>query len=114
MILFSSNVPLPSFSSSSLSTKDIEVRNESLGLFDTLKCNPLAFYNHMTKYVLPTVEGTDMGRLLYYYTLLDAAGCENFVCTTIKPDSHVKLLKKLRAVANGEMNIFLFLFLCYC
>uniref|UniRef100_A0A7N6BUP1 Neuroblastoma-amplified sequence N-terminal domain-containing protein n=1 Tax=Anabas testudineus TaxID=64144 RepID=A0A7N6BUP1_ANATE len=89
------------FTDSGLSTKDIEVRNESLGLFDTLKCNPLAFYNHMTKYVLPTVEGTDMGRLLYYYTLLDAAGCENFVCTTIKPDSHVKLLKKLRAVANG-------------
>uniref|UniRef100_A0A671WBN1 NBAS subunit of NRZ tethering complex n=1 Tax=Sparus aurata TaxID=8175 RepID=A0A671WBN1_SPAAU len=84
-----------------LSTKDIESRSESLGLFDTLKCNPQAFYRHMTKYVLPTVEGTDQARLLYYYTLLDAAGCEPFVTTIIKPESHVKLLKKLRAVASG-------------
>uniref|UniRef100_A0A4W6EH12 NBAS subunit of NRZ tethering complex n=1 Tax=Lates calcarifer TaxID=8187 RepID=A0A4W6EH12_LATCA len=84
-----------------LSTKDIESRSESLALFDTLKCNPQAFYSHMTKYVLPTVEGTDMARLLYYYTLLDAAGCEPYVTTIIKPDSHVKLLKKLRAVASG-------------
>ncbi|XP_059211796.1 NBAS subunit of NRZ tethering complex [Centropristis striata] len=89
------------FTDSGLSTKDIESRSESLGLFDTLKCNPEAFYSHMTKYVLPTVEGTDQNRLLYYYTLLDAAGCEPYVTTTIKPDSHVKLLKKLRAVANG-------------
>uniref|UniRef100_A0A8C4GW67 NBAS subunit of NRZ tethering complex n=1 Tax=Dicentrarchus labrax TaxID=13489 RepID=A0A8C4GW67_DICLA len=84
-----------------LSTKDIESRSELLGLFDTLKCNPQAFYSHMTKYVLPSVEGTDQGRLLYYYSLLDAAGCEPYVTTIIKPDSHVKLLKKLRAVANG-------------
>ncbi|XP_068433221.1 NBAS subunit of NRZ tethering complex isoform X2 [Clinocottus analis] len=89
------------FTDSGLSTKDIESRSESLGLFDTLKCDPEAFYSHMTKYVLPTVEGSDQGRLLYYYTLLDAAGCEPYVTTTIKPDSHVKLLKKLRAVANG-------------
>uniref|UniRef100_A0A671WAL4 NBAS subunit of NRZ tethering complex n=1 Tax=Sparus aurata TaxID=8175 RepID=A0A671WAL4_SPAAU len=89
------------FTDSGLSTKDIESRSESLGLFDTLKCNPQAFYRHMTKYVLPTVEGTDQARLLYYYTLLDAAGCEPFVTTIIKPESHVKLLKKLRAVASG-------------
>ncbi|XP_028253229.1 NBAS subunit of NRZ tethering complex [Parambassis ranga] len=89
------------FTDSGLSTKDIETRSESLGLFETLKCNPQAFHSHMTKYVLPTVEGTDLGRLLYYYTLLDAAGCEPYVTTTIKPDTHVKLLKKLRAVANG-------------
>lgn len=62
----------------------------------------------MTKYVLPTVEGTDQGRLLYYYTLLENAGCEPYVTTTIKPESHVKLLKKLRAVANGKIVFFLF------
>ncbi|KAJ4929301.1 hypothetical protein JOQ06_004911, partial [Pogonophryne albipinna] len=84
-----------------LSTKDIESRSESLCLFNTLKINPEPFYSHMTKYVLPTVEGTDLGRLLYYYTLLNSAGCEPHVTTTIKPDSHVKLLRKLGAVANG-------------
>ncbi|XP_067429204.1 NBAS subunit of NRZ tethering complex [Thunnus thynnus] len=89
------------FTDSGLSTKDIESRSESLGLFGTLKGNPQAFYSHMNKYVLPSVEGTDLGRLLYYYTLLDAAGCEPYTTTTIKPDSHVKLLKKLQAVANG-------------
>ncbi|XP_047429612.1 NBAS subunit of NRZ tethering complex [Mugil cephalus] len=89
------------FTDSGLSTKDIESRSESLGLFETLKSDPQNFYNHMTKYVLPTVEGTDLGRLLYYYTLLDAAGCEPYVAAAIKPGSHVKLLKKLRAVANG-------------
>uniref|UniRef100_A0A672H652 Uncharacterized protein n=1 Tax=Salarias fasciatus TaxID=181472 RepID=A0A672H652_SALFA len=89
------------FTDSGLSTKDIETRSESLRLFGTLKCDPQSFYSHMTKYVLPTVEGTDLGRLLYYYTLLDAASCEPYVSTTIKPESHVKLLKKLRAVANG-------------
>uniref|UniRef100_A0A1A7XPK9 Neuroblastoma amplified sequence n=1 Tax=Iconisemion striatum TaxID=60296 RepID=A0A1A7XPK9_9TELE len=89
------------FTDSCLSTKDIEARSNSLRLFETLKSEPEAFYSHMTKYVLPTIEGTDMGRLLYYYTLIDAAGCEPYVTTIIKPDSHVKLLKKLRAVANG-------------
>uniref|UniRef100_A0A3P9P6K2 NBAS subunit of NRZ tethering complex n=1 Tax=Poecilia reticulata TaxID=8081 RepID=A0A3P9P6K2_POERE len=89
------------FTESSLSTEEIESRSNSLKLFDTLKRDPEAFYSHMTKYVLPTVEGSDLGRLLYYYTLIDAAGCEPYVTTIIKPDSHVKLLKKLRAVAKG-------------
>uniref|UniRef100_A0A8C6MLY0 NBAS subunit of NRZ tethering complex n=1 Tax=Nothobranchius furzeri TaxID=105023 RepID=A0A8C6MLY0_NOTFU len=89
------------FTDSCLSTKDIEARSNSLKLFETLRSEPEAFYSHMTKYVLPTIEGTDLGRLLYYYTLIDAAGCEPYVTTIIKPDSHVKLLKKLRVVASG-------------
>uniref|UniRef100_A0A674N5V0 NBAS subunit of NRZ tethering complex n=1 Tax=Takifugu rubripes TaxID=31033 RepID=A0A674N5V0_TAKRU len=89
------------FTDSGLSTKEIESRSESLSLFDTLKFDPQAFYSHMTKYVLPSVAGNDHSRLLYYYTLLEAAGCEPYVTTAIKPESHVKLLKKLRAVAAG-------------
>ncbi|XP_027896196.1 NBAS subunit of NRZ tethering complex [Xiphophorus couchianus] len=89
------------FTESSLSTEEIESRSNSLKLFDTLKSDPEAFYSHMTKYVLPTVEGSDLGRLLYYYTLIDAAGCEPYVTTIIKPDSHVKLLKNLRTIAKG-------------
>ncbi|XP_014882335.1 neuroblastoma-amplified sequence-like, partial [Poecilia latipinna] len=96
------------FTESSLSTEEIESRSNSLKLFDTLKRDPEAFCSHMTKYVLPTVEGSDLGRLLYYYTLIDAAGCEPYVTTIIKPDSHVKLLKKLRAVAKGMFWDFLF------
>lgn len=66
----------------------------------------------MTKYVLPSVEGTDHSRLLYYYTLLEAAGCEPYVTTAIKPESHVKLLKKLRAVAGGKRASLTFLRFC--
>lgn len=94
----------------SLSTKDIEARSDHLKLFETLKCNPEDFYSHMNKYVLPSIEGSDLGRLLYYHTLIDAAGCEPYVTTTIKPDSHIKLLKKLRAVANGKVYTVFFYF----
>lgn len=60
----------------------------------------------MSKYVLPSVEGSDLSRLLYYYTLLDAAGCRPYMAAVaITPDSHIKLLKKLRAVASGELSI---------
>lgn len=110
---FSADLFAPWFFSptSSLSTEEIESRSNSLKLFDTLKSDPEAFYSHMTKYVLPTVEGSDLGRLLYYYTLIDAAGCEPYVTTIIKPDSHVKLLKNLRTVAKGMFwEFFLFLF----
>ncbi|XP_051908566.1 NBAS subunit of NRZ tethering complex isoform X1 [Hippocampus zosterae] len=90
------------FTDSGLSTKDIESRSESLGLLATLKSDPQSFYGHMSKYVLPSVEGSDLSRLLYYYTLLDAAGCRPYMdAVAITPDSHIKLLKKLRAVASG-------------
>ncbi|XP_061126095.1 NBAS subunit of NRZ tethering complex isoform X1 [Syngnathus typhle] len=89
------------FTDSGLSTKDVESRSESLALFATLKSDPQAFYGHMSKYVLPAVEGGDLDRLLYYYTLLDAAGCRPHSADAIAPDGHVKLLKKLRAVASG-------------
>ncbi|KAL6485773.1 hypothetical protein MHYP_G00051650, partial [Metynnis hypsauchen] len=90
------------FTDSGLSTKDIESRTESLGLFHTLKVNPEAFYNHMSKYVYPSIAGTDLQRLLYYYTLLENCSCNDYLPPiTMTPDTHVKLLKKLKAVANG-------------
>ncbi|XP_075717206.1 NBAS subunit of NRZ tethering complex isoform X2 [Rhinoderma darwinii] len=89
------------FCDSGLSTTEIEERAKSLGLFDTLKVNPEAFLEHMAKYVYPTIEGRDLRRLLYYFTLLENCGCSQYVKHNIKPDSHVKLLKKLKAVASG-------------
>ncbi|KAG9494612.1 hypothetical protein GDO78_002120 [Eleutherodactylus coqui] len=89
------------FCDSGLSTTEIEERAKSLGLFDTLKANPEAFYEHMAKYVYPTIEGRDHQRLLYYFSLLENCGCSQHVRQLIKPDSHVKLLKKLKAVASG-------------
>ncbi|KAF7694273.1 hypothetical protein HF521_008026 [Silurus meridionalis] len=90
------------FTDSGLSTKEIESRSESLGLFQTLKSEPQAFYTHMSKYVYPGIAGVDLQRLLYYYTLLEGCSCSNYLpSSTMSPDTHVKLLKKLKAVANG-------------
>ncbi|KAI4898258.1 hypothetical protein NFI96_033076, partial [Prochilodus magdalenae] len=90
------------FTDSGLSTKDIESRTESLGLFHTLKINPEAFYTHMSKYVYPSIAGTDLQRLLYYYTLLENCSCNEYLPpSSMTTDTHVKLLKKLKAVANG-------------
>ncbi|XP_061097581.1 NBAS subunit of NRZ tethering complex [Conger conger] len=89
------------FTDSGLSTKDIASRSEALGLFETLRGDPSAFYDHMTKYVYPSVAGTDLPRLLFFFTLLEECGCAELVRASIKPETHVRLLKKLKAVATG-------------
>uniref|UniRef100_A0A671NLZ3 Neuroblastoma-amplified sequence N-terminal domain-containing protein n=1 Tax=Sinocyclocheilus anshuiensis TaxID=1608454 RepID=A0A671NLZ3_9TELE len=95
-------IHLSFLSSFRLSTKDIEDRTEALGLFETLKTNPESFYTHMTKYVYPSIAGTDQLRLLFYFTLLENCGCASyFPQSAMKHDTHLKLLKKLKAVAVG-------------
>ncbi|XP_078503905.1 NBAS subunit of NRZ tethering complex isoform X2 [Lissotriton helveticus] len=89
------------FTDSGLSTVEIEERARILCLFETLKSNPVAFYEHMAKYVYPSIESHDLQRMLYYYTLLESCGCSHLVKKAIMPDTHVKLLKKLKAVAPG-------------
>ncbi|XP_043920727.1 neuroblastoma-amplified sequence [Protopterus annectens] len=89
------------FTDSGLTTSDIEERIQLLDLFDTLKTNPESFYDHMIKYVYSSICGTDHSRLLYFYSLLEHCGCSEFVTHSIKPDTHVELLKKLKIVAPG-------------
>ncbi|XP_041043793.1 neuroblastoma-amplified sequence isoform X1 [Carcharodon carcharias] len=86
------------FTDSGLSTSEIESRVQTLDLFDVLRTNPEAFHEHMTKYVYPGIDGVDHIRLLYYFTLLENCSCAEFVKQPIKPDTHVKLLKKLKVV----------------
>uniref|UniRef100_A0A8C4W7S3 NBAS subunit of NRZ tethering complex n=1 Tax=Gopherus evgoodei TaxID=1825980 RepID=A0A8C4W7S3_9SAUR len=87
------------FTDSGLSTGEIEDRAQSLGLFETLKTNSEALHEHMAKYVYPGIEGIDHQRLLYYFTLLENCGCSEFVKHAIKPETHIRLLKKFKAVA---------------
>uniref|UniRef100_A0A452IMD0 Uncharacterized protein n=1 Tax=Gopherus agassizii TaxID=38772 RepID=A0A452IMD0_9SAUR len=87
------------FTDSGLSTGEIEDRAQSLGLFETLKTNPEALHEHMAKYVYLGIEGIDHQRLLYYFTLLENCGCSEFVKHAIKPETHIRLLKKFKAVA---------------
>ncbi|XP_075779589.1 NBAS subunit of NRZ tethering complex isoform X3 [Pelodiscus sinensis] len=87
------------FTDSGLSTGEIEGRAQSLGLFETLKTNPEALYEHLAKYVYPGIEGMDHQRLLYYFTLLQNCGCSEFVKHAVKPETHIQLLKKFKAIA---------------
>uniref|UniRef100_A0A8B9QR88 NBAS subunit of NRZ tethering complex n=1 Tax=Anas platyrhynchos TaxID=8839 RepID=A0A8B9QR88_ANAPL len=89
------------FTDSGLSTLEIEERAQSLGLFETLKTSPETLHEHMVKYVYPSIEGRDHQRLLYYFTLLENCGCSEFVKHAVKPETHIRLLKKFKAVAPG-------------
>ncbi|XP_037986197.1 neuroblastoma-amplified sequence isoform X3 [Motacilla alba alba] len=89
------------FTDSGLSTLQIEERAQSLGLFETLKTSPETFHEHMAKYVYPSIEGQDHQRLLYYFTLLENCGCSDVVNHSLKPETHIRLLKKFKAVAPG-------------
>ncbi|XP_063006926.1 NBAS subunit of NRZ tethering complex isoform X2 [Melospiza melodia melodia] len=89
------------FTDSGLSTLQIEERAQSLGLFETLKSSPETFHEHMAKYVYPSIEGQDHQRLLYYFTLLENCGCSEVVSHALKPETHIRLLKKFKAVAPG-------------
>lgn len=94
-----------------MSTLEIEERAQSLGLFETLKTSPETLHEHMVKYVYPSIEGRDHQRLLYYFTLLENCGCSEFVKHAVKPETHIRLLKKFKAVAPGKrVNGFFFFF----
>ncbi|KAM6221100.1 NBAS subunit of NRZ tethering complex-like [Rhynchocyon petersi] len=89
------------FTDSGLSTAEIENRAQALHLFETLKTDPETFHRHMVKYIYPTIGGLDHERLLYYFTLLESCGCTDFEKYAIKPDTHIRLLKKFKVVAAG-------------
>lgn len=91
----------------SLSTVEIEKRAQALHLFETLKTDPESFHTHMVKYIYPTIGGFDHERLLYYFTLLENYGCADFGKSAIKPETHIRLLKKFKVVASGRMIISL-------
>lgn len=89
------------FTDSGLSTVEIENRAQALHLFETLKTDPESFYKHMVKYIYPSIGGFDHERLLYYFTLLENCGCADMGTYAIKPETHIRLLKKFKVVASG-------------
>uniref|UniRef100_A0A8C6AAF1 NBAS subunit of NRZ tethering complex n=1 Tax=Marmota marmota marmota TaxID=9994 RepID=A0A8C6AAF1_MARMA len=89
------------FTDSGLSTGEIEKRAQALHLLQTLKTDPEAFQKHMAKYIYPTIGGLDHERLLYYFTLLENCGCADLGRHAIKPETHIRLLKKFKVVASG-------------
>uniref|UniRef100_A0A8B9IYF2 NBAS subunit of NRZ tethering complex n=1 Tax=Amazona collaria TaxID=241587 RepID=A0A8B9IYF2_9PSIT len=89
------------FTDSGLTTLEIEERAQSFGLLETLRTDPETLHEHMVKYVYPSIEGRDHQRLLYYFTLLENCGCSEVVKHAVKPETHIRLLKKFKAVAPG-------------
>ncbi|XP_030897016.1 neuroblastoma-amplified sequence [Leptonychotes weddellii] len=89
------------FTDSGLSTVEIENRAQVLHLFETLRTDPEAFHKHMVKYIYPTIGGFDHERLLYYFSLLESCGCADLGKYAIKPETHIRLLKKFKVVASG-------------
>ncbi|XP_013359802.1 PREDICTED: neuroblastoma-amplified sequence isoform X2 [Chinchilla lanigera] len=89
------------FTDSGLPTAEIEKRAQALHLFETLKMDPEAFHRHMAKYIYPSIGGLDHERLLYYFTLLDSCGCADVGNPALKPETHIRLLKKFKVVAAG-------------
>ncbi len=90
---------------SSLPTPEIEARVNRLGIKTTLVSNPSKFYERLQADVYPTIEGSDHSRLIYFYTLMQfcAAQIEG---DKIKPDVHVRALKKLKSAAPGKLKIW--------
>ncbi|XP_072167418.1 NBAS subunit of NRZ tethering complex-like [Diadema setosum] len=88
------------FSDSGLSTPEIEQRSQKLELLNTLLEKPADFCHRMESCIYPTIEGADHARLIYYFTLLQKSG-EEVKSQLTSPDTHVKLLRKIKAAAAG-------------
>ena len=87
----------------SISTSEVEDRVTKQGLLYAVSKQPEEFVTRMTQYVYPILDGCDHGRLMYYYSLLE--GClpqSSSDKTTISPETHVKLLKKIKPAAKGQ------------
>ena len=92
----------------SLSTEQIEKRVQEIGILSELTANetPAAgenFIMRMRRNVYPLISGTDHERLMYYYALL--AGCA-VKDDPITPQTHIRLLKKLKSAAPGKDGTF--------
>lgn len=88
---------------SRLSIEEVQTRVNKLGILETLQSEPDKFCGHMTTYVYPSLDGTDHLMLTYYYQTMQP--CTQPLQGELTADSHVKLLKKLKSVAEGMVLI---------
>jgi hypothetical protein len=93
----------------SLSTDEIEKHVQEIGILSELTSNEMQsaadnFVTRMYSNVYPLISGTDHERLLYYYTLLADCTVKD---DAITPQTHIRLLKKLKSAAAGKMKFFL-------
>ncbi|KAL5010071.1 hypothetical protein ScPMuIL_012376 [Solemya velum] len=88
------------FADSGLTVEAVEERVEKMNILPVLTSNSSEFATRMHTYVYPIIADNDYDSLMFYYKLL--CGCEGVVTKGgLSPDSHVKLLKKIKPVAEG-------------
>ena len=82
-------------------TPVLEERVKTLDMISTLQQQPDgAFSQRMQQYVYPGLDGTDHARMLYYFTLLEGA-TEQEKDAEMTPQTHIRLLKKIKTAAPG-------------
>lgn len=78
----------------------VEERVGKMNILPVLTSNMSEFATRMHTYVYPTIADNDHDSLTFYYKLL--CGCEGMpINGGLSPDAHVKLLKKIKPVAEG-------------
>lgn len=84
---------------SGLAIEEVEERVTLKNIIPTLVTQPQEFVQRMKTYVYPNLVGTDHMTLIYYFTLLTGLGEVDH--GGISAESHLKLLKKIKGVAEG-------------
>ena len=91
-----------------MDTEALDARINSLGILPALKEGGSVFRSRMHRFVYAGLDGTDHTRLLYYFSLLDGAaaggggGEDVGEIGGMSPQTHIKLLKKIKASAPGK------------
>lgn len=90
-----------------------------LDVLSTLKEHSSEFTQRMMSHIYPTLAGTDMRGLAYFFSLLETY--ENKVLCGLTPADHAALLRKLKPACPGDSNydichvfIKLYMLLCHC
>ncbi|GFN79688.1 neuroblastoma-amplified sequence-like [Plakobranchus ocellatus] len=88
------------FSDSGLSMEDLQARVSKLGILPTLKERSSEFTKRMMARVYPTLDGTDLKGLTYFFSLLLESDQEK-VLQGLTASEHSALLKKLKGPCPG-------------
>ena len=81
--------------------EELQTRVSKLGILPTLKERGAEFTSRMMARVYPTLDGTDLKGLTYFFSLLLESSQEKILCG-LTPNEHATLLKKLKGPCPGN------------
>jgi hypothetical protein len=83
-----------------LSIEEVEERVKNKNIMSTLVSQPQELADRMKTRIYPDLDGNDHMTLIYYFTLL--SGVKDVNQGGITAENHLKLLKKIKGVAEGK------------